>query len=272
MNFAGSAQWCASTRCTAHTRCCCCCRPCRMVRTAPWCEYSSTCPGMSNRAYASACGARRSSSQSKFAARYSMQYTSAPFGPSSHARAAPSSEMRSRTSTATGYGSVSLAGSRLMTTTFRPSDSRNCRIPSQYVVLPAPGGPTTTCPNISREAVHVAPRRRAVGPTPRFRRRIVTSSTQSSQSVRVALRYGSRRVATQYYPPRVLPNARRELRLRLPAGRAGGRARGPQAERRRLRLGRPSLGRLRRIVRRAGVGEPIGELARAHARLVSLEL
>jgi hypothetical protein len=31
-------------------------------------------------------------------------------------------------------------------TTLRPRASRYCRMPSQYVDLPEPGGPITTCP------------------------------------------------------------------------------------------------------------------------------
>jgi hypothetical protein len=46
-----------------------------------------------------------------------------------------------------GYGSCSLAGSMLTTAASRPLARRNCSMPLQKVVLPDPGGPSTTCAN-----------------------------------------------------------------------------------------------------------------------------
>ncbi len=53
---------------------------------------------------------------------------------------------RSEMSTAASYGSCSLAGSRLTMATFLPAACMNCCMPRQYVVLPLPGGPTTSWP------------------------------------------------------------------------------------------------------------------------------
>ena len=76
------------------------------------------------------------------------QRESPPFGPKFSSFMTSSREMRSMILIAHSYGKESLAGSRLTITTFLPAAVRNCCIPLQYVDLPLPGGPTTTCPNI----------------------------------------------------------------------------------------------------------------------------